>query len=421
LLGWLIRSLKRPPPDTRIEDELRNQISSLHARITALTTEVTELATSRGTLEGEKASLLKQLDSEKEALLQVQTKLQKDFEAAAAKLLTENSTQFSRQSSESLEKLLAPLREKFTEFNQSMEQTRARTLEHSTLLKEEIKRIGDEAANLSKALQGEVKILGNWGENMLNQILEKSGLQQGLHYRAQQSAKTESGEHRFLDVVIDLPEKRNLIVDSKASLASYQQAVSAVDKTQQLAHMDAHVAALRTHFRGLGAKRYQELYGISAPDFVLMYIPIEGAFTSAIAHEPALFAEALEFNVVLITNSTLLATLRTVAHVWRLADQQKHALLIADRGGKLYDKFVGFVEDLEGIKKSLAAAQNALSGAAGKLSTGPGNLVRQAEQLKELGVKAAKAMPPALLEQAGQDDAINSTLLPETRDNKSGL
>jgi DNA recombination protein RmuC len=175
--------------------------------------------------------------------------------------------------------------------------------------------------------------------------------------------------------------------------------------------LDRHVEAVQKHFKGLGAKHYQDIHGINAPDFVLMYVPIEAAFFAAIAREPGLFGEALDQNVVLITNSTLLATLRTVAHVWRLADQQKHVLEIADRGGKLYDKFFGFVEDLQTIGKSLDAARGAWEGATNKLHTGTGNLVRQAEQLKALGAKAAKSLPNTLLEKAGEEPpATNPTL-----------
>ena len=203
---------------------------------------------------------------------------------------------------------------------------------------------------------------------------------------------------------MDLPEKRNLIIDSKVSLRSYEEAINATDEPTRLLLLDRHVEAVRIHFKGLGAKRYQDIHGISAPDFVLMYVPIEGAFSAALAHDPKLWGDALESNVVLITNSTLLATLRTVAHVWRLADQQKYAIEIAERGGKLYDKFVGFVEDLQTVGKALKNSQDALDAATSKLHTGAGNLVRQAEQMKTLGAKAVKSLPAAIVESAIQDD-----------------
>ena len=201
-------------------------------------------------------------------------------------------------------------------------------------------------------------------------------------------------------MIVELPEKRNLVIDSKVSLRAYEESVNAPDDATREAVLDRHVEALRKHFRDLGAKRYHDIHGMNAPDFVLMYVPIEAAFFAARTSEPGLFGEALDENVVLITNSTLLATLRTVAHVWRLADQQKHVLEIADRGGKLYDKFVGFVEDLTEVGKALNAARTAWESASTKLHTGSGNLVSQTEKLKQLGAKAAKSLPSPLLEQA---------------------
>jgi DNA recombination protein RmuC len=228
-------------------------------------------------------------------------------------------------------------------------------------------------------------------------------LQRELHYRRQRSAKDVEGDQRFLDVIVDLPDKRNLVIDSKVSLRAYEESVNATDDPAKFAGLDRHVEALRKHFRDLGAKRYQDIHGINTPDFVLVYVPIEAAFFAAIMREPGLFAEALDHSVVLITNSTLLATLRTVAHVWRLADQQKHVLEIADRGGKLYDKFVGFVEDMQAMGDSLGKARKAWEDASTKLHTGSGNLVSQTEKLKQLGAKAAKSLPNALLEKVSEE------------------
>jgi DNA recombination protein RmuC len=236
-------------------------------------------------------------------------------------------------------------------------------------------------------------------------------LQKDIHYRRQRSAKDAEGDQRFLDVIVELPEKRNLVIDSKVSLRAYEESVNAPDDAAKLAGLDRYVEALRKHFRDLGAKRYQDIHGINTPDFVLMYVPIEAAFFAIIAREPGLFAEALDHNVVFITNSTLLATLRTVAHVWRLADQQKHVLEIADRGGKLYDKFVGFVEDLQAVGDALSKARKAWEDASTKLHTGSGNLVSQTEKLKQLGAKAAKSLPNALLEKASEETLPTDSML----------
>jgi DNA recombination protein RmuC len=350
------------------------------------------------------------LGTQRQEIEGIQQKFQKEFEAVANKLLMENSSRFGQQSAEGLDKLLVPLRENLSDLKAKLDTVRTETANHSTLLKDQISRIGTEAANLSKALKGDVKVLGNWGENMLDQILERSGLQEGLHYRRQSPAKDEAGEQRFLDVVIDLPEGRHLVIDSKVSLKAYEEYVNCSEEPARSRHLEAHLDCIRTHFKGLGAKRYHESHGISAPDFVLMYVPIEAAFFVAVGQEPGLFSEALERNVVLITNSTLLATLRTVAHVWRLADQQKNALEIAARGGKLYDKFVGFVDDLQGIGAALDSARKVWEEANKKLHQGAGNLVGQVEKLRALGVKAAKKLPAEL---TGQADAEGTPLIPE--------
>jgi DNA recombination protein RmuC len=202
---------------------------------------------------------------------------------------------------------------------------------------------------------------------------------------------------------VELPEKRNLVIDSKVSLRAYEESVNEPDETARQERLGQHIESMRKHFKELGAKRYQDIHGINSPDFVLMYVPVESAFFAAISRETGLFAEALDHNVVLITNSTLLATLRTVAHVWRLADQQKNVFEIADRGGKLYDKFAGFVEDLQSVGEALDDAHAAWEKASNKLQTGPGNLIRQAEQLKTLGAKAAKSLPNLLLEKADEE------------------
>jgi DNA recombination protein RmuC len=405
LIGWLIGRARGGGPDSRLENDLQQRLAQREAEQRTLQGQLLALNQRNGELGAELKSLNERLTTERQQLETIQEKFRNEFKAVSNQLILDNASRFNQQSTESLGKLLMPLKETLGEFKTSLDTTRRETATHSALLKEQISRIGTEAANLSKALKGDVKALGNWGENMLDQILEKSGLQKDIHYRRQHSAKDAGGDQRFLDVIVELPEKRNLVIDSKVSLRAYEESVNAPDDAARLTGLDRHVEALRKHFHDLGAKRYQDIHGIQTPDFVLMYVPIEAAFFVAVAREPGLFAEALEHNVVLITNSTLLATLRTVAHVWRLVDQQKHALEIADRGGKLYDKFVGFVEDIKTVGESLEAARKAWEGASSKLHTGTGNLVRQAEQLKTLGVKAAKSLPSTLLEKAGEEDS----------------
>jgi DNA recombination protein RmuC len=405
VIGWLLGRSGRATmaADSRLENELRQQLAQRETEQRTLQEQLRTLDKSNGELGAELKSLNERLTTERQQLETIQEKFRKEFEVVSTKLIADNTSSFNRQSAESLENVLKPLKEKLGEFKTSLDKTHDATATNSALLKEQVSRIGAEAANLSRALKGDVKVLGNWGENMLDQILEKSGLQRDLHYRRQRGAKDAEGDQRFLDVIVDLPDKRNLIIDSKVSLRAYEESVNAPDDAAKLIGLDRHVEALRKHFRDLGAKRYQDIHGINTPDFVLMYVPIEAAFIAVIAREPGLFTEALDHNVVLITNSTLLATLRTVAHVWRLADQQKHVLEIAERGGKLYDKFAGFVEDLQAVGDSLGKARKAWEDASTKLHTGSGNLVSQTEKLKQLGAKAAKSLPTALVEKANDE------------------
>jgi DNA recombination protein RmuC len=416
-IGWLFGSRKQivAPADNRLEEELRQQLTQREVELRSEREQAganaARLEKRNGELGAELKSLGERLTTERQQLETIQERFRKEFETVSTKLIADNTSSFNRQSAESLENLLKPLKEKLGEFKTSLDKTHDATTTNSALLKEQVSRIGAEAANLSKALKGDVKALGNWGENMLDQILEKSGLQRDVHYRRQRGAKDVEGDQRFLDAIVDLPDKRNLVIDSKVSLRAYEESVNATDDATRLAGLDRHIEAIRKHFKDLGAKRYQDIHGINTPDFVLMYVPIEAAFFAAIARAPELFAEALDHNVVLITNSTLLATLRTVAHVWRLADQQKHVLEIADRGGRLYDKFVSFVEDLNAVGDSLAKARKAWDDASSKLHTGSGNLVSQTEKLKQLGAKAAKSLPNALLEKASEEKTVADSTL----------
>lgn len=407
LVGWLLGSRRQTaaPADTRLENELRQQLAQREAEQKASNEQLQSLNKRNGELEAELKGLGERLVTERQQLELVQEKFQKEFEGISKKLIADNANHFNRQSAENLENILKPLKERLGEFKTSLDKTHDATTANNALLKEQVSRIGAEAANLSKALKGDVKALGNWGENMLDQILEKSGLQRDVHYRRQRGAKDVQGDQRFLDVIVDFPEKKGgLIIDSKVSLRAYEESVNATDEATRLVGLDRHIEAIRKHFKDLGAKRYQDIEGIKTPDFVLMYVPVEAAFFAAIAREPGLFSEALERDVVLITNSTLLATLRTVAHIWRLAEQQKNVKEIADRGGFLYDKFIGFVEDLEGVGKAIHAAHDAWQSADKKLHIGSGNLVGQAEKLKKLGANVSKVLPDSSSKKIGEED-----------------
>jgi DNA recombination protein RmuC len=453
-IGWLFRAARPATTDSRIENELRDQLRAREVDLTQVRDKAVELGNARAGAEAarvaaentlqeqrqtqqttlqtlsselrterEQVAVLNKANSELEARTkylteqlkseaEVQEKFHQGFKAISDELLLQNSSRFNQQSSENLAKVLNPLKETIGLFQTSLDASRTEATTHSALLKDQINRIGTEASNLVKALKGDVKTLGTWGENMLDQILEKSGLQNGIHYRRQSGEKDTAGKQRYLDVIVELPDHRNLIIDSKVSLRAYETAVNCTDETERLAALDEHIEAVRKHFRELGAKRYQDIHGINTPDFVLMYVPIEAAFFAAVAQEPNLFADALEEHVVLITNSTLLATLRTVAHVWRLADQQKNAEEIAARGGILYGKFCGFIADLQNVGQHITKSRASWEDAMDKLSTGHGNLIRQVEMLKTLRVKTDNSLPSELVAKAIQSDADGATALP---------
>ncbi len=377
--------------DTAIakKDELQYAAQGTSARIASLEADL-RLANER-------------LETERKAITDLQQKFQKEFEAVSNKLLLESSAQFSKQSNEGLTALLSPLKLNLDEFKAKLETAHKDAASQSAVLGEQIKNIGNEAASLSKALKGDVKILGNWGENMLDLILEKSGLRKDIHYRRQQGFKDEIGDQKFLDVIVDLPDDKHLVIDSKVSLIHYDDHIQCSDETLRFGHIIKHVECIKSHIKGLSGKLYHNLKGVNSPDFVLMYIPIEAAFFTAISHDKDLFSFALERDVVLITNSTLLATLRTVSSVWRLAEQKQNYVEIADRGGKLYDKFVAFMSDMQEVGNALKKGQNAWDDASKKLSTGSGNLIRQAEILRKLGVNATKRLAVQIIENADED------------------
>jgi len=389
-----------------VEVELRDQIQRREGELTAVRADLAATNQRNGELAARLETANQTLAAERERIQNLQEEFQKEFKRISNQQLLDNRSEFSKQSTESLETILKPFRDELKDFKTKLESTQLETANYSALLKNEVSRIGTDATNLAKALKGDVKVLGNWGENMLDRILEKSGLQEGLHFRRQQSGTDAGGDRWRLDVIVDLPDNKHLVIDSKVSLNCYEQQANASDDLLRTKHLKDHLDCLRTHIRNLSTKRYHELYGINSPEFVLMYIPIEAAFFVAVSEDPLLFSEALEKNVVLTTNSTLLATLRTAASVWRVADQQRHAIEIARRGGQLYDKFVGFINDLQDVGKALQKSHEAWEAASNKLHTGTGNLVRQVELLRELGVKASRALPAEIKAKIEEHSAI---------------
>lgn len=357
------------------------------------------LSQDNATLEANYSNLKQKLGEQKGELEEMQVHLRAQFENLANKILEEKTEKFTKQNKESLNLLLSPLGEKIEEFKNKVEEKYKDEVEARGSLKQELKQLlelnqkmSEDAKNLTKALKGDTKTQGNWGEVILERILEKSGLAKGREYDIQQSTTTEDGRRLQPDVVVNLPDNKFLIVDSKVSLTAYEKLSSSDDQAEADKALKQHVLSIRSHIKGLSEKNYQQLYGDRSPNFVLLFIPIESAFGVAIQNDPNLYYEAFERDIVIVSPSTLLATLATIASVWKQEYQSKNAMEIAKRGGALYDKFVGFVESMETIGQRIRQTQDSYDEAIGRLSTGSGNLVRQAEQLKKLGVKASKTL-----------------------------
>lgn len=351
-------------------------------------------------------------DAQLQLLLDAKASLAEQFKALASDILEEKSKRFAEQNQTSLTTLLEPLRVKLGEFQGKVEEVYVQEGKDRSALQEQVrnlvalnKALSDDAKNLTQALKGSSKAQGGWGEVVLERVLELSGLRKGVEYVAQESQTRADGSRAMPDIVIQLPEDRRLVVDAKVSLVAYERFTAAADDAERGTAARAHLDSVRTHIRALSEKRYQDLYGIKSPDFVLAFVPIEPAFMLAVTHDNNLFQEAWERNVLLVSPSTLLFVVRTVAHLWRQEAQTRNAQEIAKRGAELYDKLAGFVGDLQNIGARLKQAREAYDLAEAKLVTGRGNVIRQAELLRSLGVKSGKALPPALIAIAHDDEA----------------
>ena len=375
--------------------EAEKQVNTLNAQIATLSTQLQQE---------------RQQSIEKLALLQsARDELSSQFKNLANEILEEKSKRFSEQNQQSLGQLLEPLKSRLQEFQGKVEQVYVQEGKDRSALAEQVrqlmelnKTVSQEANNLTKALTGSNKTQGNWGELILERVLETAGLRKGEEFDVQESHTTGDGKRLQPDVVLHLPEDRHLVIDAKATLVAYEDYASAEDDKHRDAALKRHLDAVRAHIKGLSDKNYQDLYGLKSLDFVLMFVPIEPAFMLAVTHDRDLFMDAWNKNVLLVSPSTLLFVVRTVASLWRQEAQNRNAQDIAKRGAELYDKLAGFVEDMESLGNRLSQAQKDYDGAINKLSTGRGNLIRQAEMLKKLGVKPNKALPTPMVEQANE-------------------
>lgn len=352
-------------------------------------------------------NLQEKLQSQKAELEEIQKKFTLEFENIANKILEKNSEKFTLANQKNIGEVLNPLKEKINLFEKKVEDTYQKGLKDQTDLRAELKKlydlnakISEEANNLTKALKGDVKKQGNWGEVVLERILERSGLNEGEQgYQKQFSDTTDEGKRIQPDIVINLPDNKHIIIDSKVSLIAYERAVNTASEDERAARVKEHLISLKTHIKGLSEKHYQTAQNLNCPDFVLLFIPIEASFSLAIQEDQELFSYAWDQKVVIVSPSTLLATLRTISSIWQQENQTRNALEIARQGGALYDKFVRFVGDMEKIGSNLRTTQNTYSDAMNKLTEGRGNLIRSTQKLKELGAKATKELPDKMLEE----------------------
>ena len=330
--------------------------------------------------------------------------------------MDEKSKKFTEKNEENIKGILTPLEKKIKEFEEKVEKSQKENISIHSALKEQLLnlqnqnlKITQEAENLTKALKGDSKMQGNWGELVLERVLEKSGLEKDREYSVQQSFKREDGSRVMPDVIINLPDGKKMVVDSKVSLTDYERYVNA-DEDDKPRFLKDHLTSIRKHIEQLSAKKYEDLYEMESPDFVLMFVPIEPAFAIAINEDNSLYNKAFEQNIVIVTPATLLATLRTIDTMWSNEKQQRNAIEIARQAGALYDKFEGFVTDLTKVGKKMDEAKNEYRGAMNKLVEGRGNIVTSIEKLKKMGAKAKKSIPEPILKRAQEDDYEQSQL-----------
>lgn len=359
-------------------------------------------------------NLLERMREQRQETDELREKFTKEFENLANKILEEKSTKFTEQNKENLKNILSPLQEKIHLFERKVEDTHKESIDYHAALRQQIiglremnEQMSRETLNLTKALKGDTKMQGNWGELILERVLEKSGLEKGREYYVQQSHTTDEGSRIQPDVVINLPDGKKMIVDSKVSLVAYERYVNEDDDLLKAAHLKEHINSLKRHVDQLSDKNYHELYTMESPDFVLLFVPIEPAFAIALNEDNTLYNKAFERNIVIVTPSTLLATLRTIDSMWTNQKQQENAYEIARQAGSLYDKFEGFVTDLIMVGKRMDEGKKAYEGAMGKLVEGRGNIITSIEKLKKMGAKAKKSLPESIINRAlqpGEED-----------------
>jgi DNA recombination protein RmuC len=380
-------------------DQLKNELKSERVKIE-------EFIGKNKSLETNVDNLKQQLTQQKEESLQFQEKFKTEFENIAHKILKQNTIEFSEENQKKMNDLLAPLKSKLDTFQQKVEENSQTTLLSQQALEMQIKNLKElnnqmskDAVNLTKALKGDSKSQGNWGEMQLELILEKVGLEKDIHYRKEENLKKEDGQNVRPDFIINLPDNKHIIIDSKVSLTAYSNYFNEDDEQLKNNFLKEHVLSVLTHIKSLSEKNYQDLQ-VTQPDYILMFLANEPALHIVLKTDPDIFEKALERNIVLVSTSTLLATLRTISYIWKTDRQNKNANMIANRAAKLYEQFKRFTDDLLLIGKNINTAQVSYESAMKRLTEGKGNVLRQVEELKKMGANTTQQINSNLLERA---------------------
>lgn len=413
IFGWLLSTFKSKSDTGKMEERaslLEQGKKEAEENLSIERNKVIELNSKLSSLQSDYNNLQQRLSEQKSEIEELQQKFIKEFENLANRIFDEKTNKFSEQSKTNLAEILNPLKEKISEFQNKVEETNKESIDRNAALRQQLlnlkemnQQMSQDAQNLVKALKGDTKAQGDWGEIQLERILERSGLRKGEEYTIQESFTTDEGRKRP-DIIINLPEEKKIIIDSKVSLVDYERLVSAEAEEDRNVNLKAFINSVRKHIKDLSEKRYQDLFDSGSLDFVLMFIPIEPAFSLAIQFGENLYVDAYDKNIVIVSPSTLLATLRTIANIWKQEYQNRNVLEIAKQSGALYDKFVGFVDDLVNVGNRIDQAKSGYVDAMKKLSEGRDNLVGKAERIKKLGAKTSKTLPQSILNRAEIED-----------------
>jgi DNA recombination protein RmuC len=391
----------------RIET-LSRQIDQASADARAAQQEISQLRISLSTVRETLDQERRQFGEKLGLLTEARERMSQEFKSLASDVMKAHGETFSSQNREQIEAILAPLREKLGDFQLGLQTAQSESAKERATLAEQIRQLSErsaaltsEASSLTRALKGEAQTQGAWGEMVLNSILERSGLREGEEYVIQENHITEEGSRRRPDVLVKLPGGQRIVIDSKLSISAFHDYVNCAAESERADHLKRHMASIRSHIKELSTKEYHSVVG-GELDYVVMFIPIEGALAAALQEDPGLTAEAVESNVAIATPTTLMIALRTVSNVWQVERRNRNAEMIAQKAGRLYDKFVGFLDDMTVVGNRMNQARASYDDAMAKLSSGRGNIVGQIANLKELGAKASKSIPSALLEEEGE-------------------